>query len=61
MVNLVVRCKSLPEVKVLKQRLGEGAPVERIVTNTFRRVGKDLRALGGASKRAVERQMDNIR
>jgi hypothetical protein len=61
MVILVVRLRFLPGVKVLKQRLGEGAPVERIVTNTFRRVGKDLRALGGASKRAVERQMDDIR
>jgi hypothetical protein len=39
-VRLVVRVQILPEVKVLKQRLGEGAPVERIVTNTFRRDGK---------------------
>jgi hypothetical protein len=60
MVILVVRLRFLPGVKVLKQRLGEGAPVERMITNTSRRVGKDLRALGGASKRAVGRQMDDI-
>jgi hypothetical protein len=31
MVILVVRLRFLPGVKVLKQRLGGGAPVERMI------------------------------